>query len=287
MLEFSTFAVIGLVAGSMYALIALGLVFVYRSAGVINFGVAGFATLAGFSFASVYDDGGRSYWLALAVAVGIGVLAGAASERLVIRELLGQGTTSASVGTLAVVAVTLAAITVFWAPNPRRIPPSFSAKGVNLGDLVVTYHQIGALALTAVLCIVVWALLDRTRHGRALRCMAESRQIAMLMGIPIRRYDAALWATAGGLAALAGVVIAPQTGMNAGAYTVVLVKALAAAMVGRLVNPWLAVAGGLVLGFLEAMVTWQLPQYVGLRDVLMFLTIAAALLLTERQRTVA
>lgn len=287
MSELLTFTVSGLVSGALYALIALGLVFIYRSSNVINFAFAGLAGFGGYAFTTAFGGGARPYALALVAAMVATAASAAIAERFVIRPLIRRGPLTASVGTLGLLTVFTFAIIIFWGGQPRTMSSAFGDRGFQVGALFVSVHQLLAAALALVACLAVWLLLQLSKTGRALRAIAEDREVAALMAIPVERYDSVMWAVAGAVAAAAGVMITPSTGLNLSVLTLVVVKGFAAAMIGRLVSiPW-TVVGALALGFMESMVVWKLQTIPGIREIITFGIIAIALTTVPTERRIA
>lgn len=287
MSEFAQFVILGLVSGVLYALIALGIVFVYRGSNIVNFGHGGFAALGAFTFQSVYSEGSRPYLGALLAGCILAGLAAGVAQQTSIRFVVDRDPIDGAVITLGFLTMLTFGIGLAFGGSPRQMPQAFGLDGVTIGDLVVSYHQIMATVVGAVLFAAIAYTLWATKVGRAFRAISENRGMAALMGIPTARYDVATWVIGGAIAALAGVLVAPTTGLSTVAMTLIMVKALAAAMIGQLTSVPRTIVGALGIGVIESLATWQFQGIAGIREMLVFAVIAGALLLTQRERVLA
>lgn len=287
MSELVQFVIIGLVSGVLYALIALGIIFIYRGSNIVNFGHGAFAALGAFSFQSVYSGGSRPYVGALLAGCTLAGLAAGVAQQTSIRFVVHRDPIDGAVITLGFLTMLTFGIGLAFGGSPRQMPQAFGLDGVTIGDLVVSYHQIMATAIGAVLFAAIAYTLRATKVGRAFRAISENRRMAALMGIPTARYDATTWVIGGAMAALAGILVAPTTGLSTVAMTFIMVKALAAAMIGQLTSVPRTIVGALGIGVIESLATWQLQDIAGIREMLAFGVIAGALLLTHRERVLA
>ncbi|MDP1819126.1 MAG: branched-chain amino acid ABC transporter permease [Acidimicrobiales bacterium] len=287
MSEFTQFLIIGLVTGVLYALIALGIIFIYRGSNIVNFGHGGFAALGAFAFVSVYDKGSRPYALALLAACVLTAAIAGVAQQIAIRQVVDRDPIDGAVITLGLLTILTFSIGIVWGATPRQMPQAFGSEGMTIGDLVVSYHQVMAVVIGVALFTAVGFFLQATRMGRAFRAISEKRQVAQLMGIPTPAYDLGVWMLGGAIAALAGILVAPTTGLTTTALTFIMVKALAAAMIGQLVSIPRTIVGALAIGVAESMAIWKLPDVTGIREILAFAVITGALLLAPRERVLA
>jgi branched-subunit amino acid ABC-type transport system permease component len=284
---FLQFVIVGIGIGFIYVLFAVGMVLIYRESRVVNFAHGGFAAVGAYLFTTVYSGGSRGYGTALTAAVLACAALAWLSHRLVLRLVSEADQLTSAMATLGVLTCTIAGILWVFGATPRAVPPGFGGDGLTFGSLVVTYHSLSIMVTGAVLCALLGYIVQQTGIGRSLRAISENRTTAALLGIPVRRYDEVTWAIAGGLAGFAGVMVTPSTGVTATALVFLLVKGFAAALVGRFENLVLVVAGGLTIGVMESLVIWKFQQVDGLRELLTFALIAAALLTRERERVIA
>jgi branched-chain amino acid transport system permease protein len=254
MTTFTELLLAGVSLGSVYALIALGFVIIFKSTEVVNFAHASLL-LAGGYFAVLAQET-LGFWAAVLVglvgAAGLGMLL----EFLVIRRYRGRDH--------SVLAIVTIGIDIFLITElARRIGPRIYSYGDPWGDHLVTWGSLSvpqtrvAAFVTATALITVFLLAFRyTTGGVAMRAAAEDRETAALMGVRLGVVSASAWAVAGALAAVAALFLSvfPTTGLDRDTGEVAL-KAFPAAIIGGLDSTTGALAGGLIVGVTEAMAT--------------------------------
>lgn len=272
----------GLSMGSVYALIALGFVVIFKATEVVNFAHASLLLAGGYVTAVLHDDIG--FWAALAVGTGAAAAVGAGVEFLVMRRYRGQDQ-----GVLAI--VTIGVDILLITDLTRRIGTDVLALGDPWGDAVVRLGPVTlpqtriAAFVSATLLIGVFLLLFRyTAWGVAMRAAAEKPETAALMGVRLGRVSLAAWAVAGALAAVAALFLTvfPTPGLER-ATSLAALKAFPAAILGGLDSTTGALAGGLIVGVTEAMATGYQGQLAflgrGIGDLAPYLVMVAVLLL--------
>ncbi|MGI5168523.1 branched-chain amino acid ABC transporter permease [Spirillospora sp. CA-253888] len=254
MTTFAELLVNGISMGSVYALIALGFVIIFRATEVVNFAHASLLLVGGYITAVLHDDIG--FLPALAAGIGGAALVGAAVELLVLRR--------ARVENHAVLAiVTIGVDIVLTTELTRRIGTQVLSPGdpwqsavVNIGGISIAQTRIAAL-LTATALITAFLLAFRyTSWGLAMRAAAEDAETAALMGVRLTRVSLGAWAVAGALAAVAALFLTvfPTPGLDR-ATSFAAMKAFPAAILGGLDSTTGALAGGLIIGVTESLVT--------------------------------
>ena len=254
-----TVVVNGFFVGLVYALVAVGLVIVYRGSRVVNFAYGETGMLGAFVFSELWVD----HQVALAIAILVGVLtsavAGAATEVLLVRPLRGQPPLTAMVGTLAVAALILAFASRRWGLYADFLPPLVGGAGVRVAGVTVQPGQLAILLVSAAAFTVLWALYRFTAFGLRLRATAVDPLGAALVGVNTDKTSATTWALAGGLAGLSAILIAPGVSFSVFFMTALLLRAVAAALVGGLTSIAGAVAAGITLGVAEGVVGYLVP----------------------------
>lgn len=250
--------VIGLVTGLTYAVLAVGLVLIYRSTRVINFAHGQLGAASALLLAKLVNDQGVSWWLAFPIALVLAAGVGAAAEALVIRRLEGAARTTVMIATIGVAQV-LFAIS-FWGglrPDPNRLAQVGYPVPVNWSFEVADYVVRGAdlmIVLVVPLAAAAVALLLRgTTLGAQIRAVAANREAAELAGLPVRRVATSVWAIAGVLSAITAILLGPLRGANLTEVLgpALMVRALAAALVGGMTNLPVAFGAGIGLGLVE------------------------------------
>lgn len=272
----------GLVTGSVYALIALSLVIIYKSTDVVNF--AGGDVLMASSYAALAAllGAGAPYWLAAAAAIGCGFLVGAAFDRLVLERIARQTRDQDILVTMVIATIGLSYVlrgvvrALPYADEVQTLPAQFQGAPLFLGDVILLRQDLGIVAVAVVASLSLYAFFQFTRLGRGLRATAEDPRAAALIGIPVRRMRMLVWGIASAVASLGGLLIAPKILMTPDMGGIV-VLGLAASVLGGFTNVAGVVAGGVLLGVVENLV--GLLVSTGAIAVAPFLVIMAVLVL--------
>ncbi|MCX5611240.1 MULTISPECIES: branched-chain amino acid ABC transporter permease [unclassified Streptomyces] len=272
----------GLSMGSVYALIALGFVVIFKATEVVNFAHASLLLAGGYVTAVLHDDIG--FWPALAVGIGAAAAVGAGVEFLVMRRYRGQDQSVLAIVTIGVDILLTTDLT-------RRIGTDVLALGdpwgdavVHLGPVTLPQTRIAAFASASLLIGAFLLLFRYTAWGVAMRAAAEKPETAALMGVRLGRVSLAAWAVAGALAAVAALFLTvfPTPGLER-ATSLAALKAFPAAILGGLDSTTGALAGGLIVGVTEAMATGYQGQLAflgrGIGDLAPYLVMVAVLLL--------
>jgi branched-chain amino acid transport system permease protein len=278
--------VTGVIYGTVNALLAIGLILIYKTSRFINFAYASMGSLAGVTAIGLHLEKGVPFFAAVPIGVVIGMVTGLAVE-LVVRRFRYTSRlilTVASIGVAQILSVIEAGIAIkalgfvslqggFKIPIDWEIPLGVKTL---FGDEILIM-----MVVPPVLAGLAWFLL-RTDVGVAVRAAAENEDRALLLGIPIRRLSTIVWMIAGGLAALTFVLKAPFSGVTpglAGAAPLLLLPALAAAVVARMDSLPTAFFAGIGLGIMEAVISWNTPGSPTIQYVAFLVVILAALLL--------
>ena len=252
MTEFLQQVVAGLASGSIYALLALGIVIIYRSTGIVNFAQGEMATFTTF-IAWTLVDHGLSYWLAFALTLVIAFAGGIALERTIVRRVEGGPVITAVILTIGLFILLGGLSNWIWKAEVRSFPPSrpFPTSAWDLGGVAVSKQDAGILAVTLVLMALLWGLFRYTKLGLALRASALNPVASRLVGIRVGWMLGLGWGLAAAIGAVAGLFTAAAAPpLDPNMMRPVLIYAFAAAVVGGIESPAGAVVGGLGLGVL-------------------------------------
>ncbi|HLT17598.1 MAG TPA: hypothetical protein VK007_12925, partial [Acidimicrobiales bacterium] len=278
--------VAGTIVGTVTALLAMGLILIYKTSRFINFAYASMGSLAGVTAIGLHLEKGVPFFAALPIGVAIGVITGAVVE-LVVRRFRNTSRlilTVASIGIAQILSVIEAGIAMrglgfVSLTGGFEIPLGLQ---LDLGVKTLFGDEILIMMVVPpVLAGLAWFLL-RTDVGIAVRAAAENEDRALLLGIPIRRLTTVVWMVAGGLAALTFVLKAPFQGVTPGlasAGPLLLLPALAAAVVARMESLPIAFFAGIGLGIMEAVIGWNTPGTPTVQYVAFLVVILTALLL--------
>jgi branched-chain amino acid transport system permease protein len=252
----------GIMIGLMYALIALGFVLIYKATDAINFAQGEFVMFAGFLAAVSAEIAGMPFWLSSLLAIAGMVALGFGLERVVLRPLIGRPVIAVVMATIGLAAVLRGTAVMAFGAGTRAIVMPVSDEPFELGPVMLPPVQlVGAGVSLVFLALFTWFFL-KSRIGIAMRAVADSQQVAMAMGINVRRYFALAWAMAGIVSALGGVVWGTMLGVD-NQLALVGLKVFPVVILGGLDSVMGAVIGGLIVGIVENFAAGYLDPYVG------------------------
>jgi len=255
----------GLLAGVMYALVALGFVLIYKASGVFNFAQGAMVFFAALTFVSLTERG-WNFWLALVVTLAVMVLLGIVTERVVLRPLVNQPQITLFMATIGLTFVLEGLSQLIWGSQPHGlelgipdVPMEWLSQKWNVNisqfDLFAAFVAGGLVAVLAV-------FFHKTRIGRALRAVADDHQAALAVGIPLQHIWAIVWAVAGFVALVAGLLWGVRNGVQF-ALTFVALKALPVLILGGFESIAGAIVGGLIIGASEKLAEVYIGPFVG------------------------
>jgi branched-chain amino acid transport system permease protein len=252
----------GIMIGLMYALIALGFVLIYKATDAINFAQGEFVMFAGFIAAGAAEIAGLPFWVSALLSIGGMVGLGFGLERVVLRPLIGRPVIAVVMATIGLAAVLRGVATMSFGGGTRAIVMPVSDEPIQLGPVMLPPVQlVGAAVSLVFLAGFTWFFL-KSRIGIAMRAVADSQQVAMAMGINVRRYFALAWAMAGIVSALGGVVWGTMLGVD-NQLALVGLKVFPVVILGGLDSVMGAVIGGLIVGIVENLAAGYMDPYVG------------------------
>lgn len=253
--------VTGLIIGAAYAIAASGLVLTYSTTRVFNIAHGAFGMLFSFVFWDLSQKQGMNQWLALAlVLLVIAPAFGIFAQRVLVRDLGNAPVGVSLVVTVGILVAVIGLATQIWPSEGRNLPPFFVGKSVELGNVVITYHELLTVALSAAVAYGLYVLLTRTRIGTAMRASVDNPDLLKLYGGRPQLAASLAWAIGSSLAALAGILLTPTIGLQYYDLTLLVISAYAAAMLGKLTNLPLTYVGAMALGLLNSYVIGYLPN---------------------------
>ncbi|MFA5495902.1 MAG: branched-chain amino acid ABC transporter permease/ATP-binding protein [Porticoccaceae bacterium] len=252
--DIAQFILLGLGTGALYALGAHGIVLIYRGSGVINFAHGAMALFGAALFAELREDVGLHFSLAMALAVGATALIGFLIDFAVMRRIRNASPLSRLVVTLAVLAIIESAVMVRYGSGLRFVESFLPNHSLSLGTMAIGVDRIWILVIALVVTALLWLIYQLTEFGRQTTAVAENVRSASAVGISANRISSLNWMLGSGLAALAGILLAPVTGLMAATMVLLINPLLAAALVGGFVSFPLTLLGGLVIGVAQGLI---------------------------------
>ena len=253
----------GLVVGSIYALVALGFVIIYKASGILNFAQGEFLLLGAYVCLEVMTRWrvpfAAAFLLTLAFSMGLGI----ALERVVLRPLIGEPIISVIMVTLGLSSVLKAIVQGIWGTDTRPFPSVLPSEPVHLGPLAVSQGYLWSVSCVTALLVLFTVFFRSTRSGIAMRATAFSQQVALSMGISVRRIFALSWSIAAMVSAVGGMLLGAMRGGVDGSLAFFGLKVIPVAILGGLDSVVGAIVGGLVVGVLENLAGGYLDPLVG------------------------
>ena len=253
--EFLASLVRGLGTGSVYALLAVGFVIIYKAMRVISFAQPALMVTGAVLVSYLVAD--LSFWIAVPVAVLAVAALAMVVERLALRPMIGKPVFVISIITLGVDIVIRVVVNGFIGRDVRQVGDPWGLATLDLGGVAVQERYLAMLVVTGVVMLALFAFFRYSRTGLAMRAASFDQETAMSQGISVGSVFAVSWVIAGGLSALAGVFVGTGGGVDQQTWIIAL-KALPAVILCGLDSVGGAVVGGLVVGVVESLVgTYQ------------------------------
>ncbi|HEY3614609.1 MAG TPA: branched-chain amino acid ABC transporter permease [Gaiellales bacterium] len=283
------YIVLGLALGSVYALSGVGVVVLYQATGVLNLAFGAIGAAGALITYYLINHTSWPHWIAYLACVLFGAIVNVIYGVTLGPAFARRDPLVKMMGTLAL-ALILLGVMAWRAPaggafvRVLRLPTSDDR--ITLLGAVVTYTQVIALVFAILLTIGTTAFLRLTKIGTAMRALASDREITATLGVPVRRVELAAWLGSGLVCGGAGLMLADLfTSLDYTALTFLVISSLAAALIGRLSSLWVTLAGGLAVGFFQAVAT-PYSSISSYRTAAPFVLAIVALLYLGRHRTV-
>jgi branched-subunit amino acid ABC-type transport system permease component len=270
----------GIIAGSIYALFAVGLTMVYGVFRFINFAhgelIAWGAYLALFFTRSPFS---LPIYFAALPALVITALIGLAQDRFVFEPLRHGNRITLLIASIGLSFFLRNAIRLIWGSDLQTYG-LMPTRGIDFAGLSITSAQITMMAAAILFLGILYIILTRTMLGKSLRAVADNMTLAQIMGITIKKVRVAVWVLASFFSAVGGVLLAVDTNLEPMMGLTNLLKAFAAVLLGGAGNVWGALLGGLIIGVAENLsVAFISPGY---KDFISFALIILMLLFRPR-----
>ena len=273
------YIVLGLALGGAYALSGVGLVVLYRATGVLNIAFGAVGAAGALITYYLINHTGCPHWLAYIVCIAFG-----GAVNLLYGVVLGPAFASRDplvkmMGTLGLALILLGVMA--W-----RAPAGGAFVRVLILPTTNHWTQVISLVFAVVLTAGTTAFLRFTNIGTAMRALANDREITATLGVPVRKVEAAAWLGSGLVCGAAGLLLADLfTSLDYAALTFLVISSLAAALIGRLSSLWITLAGGITVGFFQAVLA-PYNQVTNYRSATPFVLSIVALLCLSRRRVV-
>jgi branched-chain amino acid transport system permease protein len=214
MMNLLSHVISGGLVGLLFALISMGFVIIYRAGRVFNFAQGEVLVVGAFLLWSFTQYFGLPLWLSVVLAVAASLILGVLIERAILRPLVGEELFALVMVTIGLLVFARGLVLVIWGADVHFIPPVFPLKGIKLGSLMIDRGLAYGGVITIVMAILFSWFFNRTRMGMEMTAVAEDHQIAMSLGLKVKRSIAASWAISGALCTLAAITFVGGKGMT-------------------------------------------------------------------------
>ena len=268
----------GVAQGCVYALVALGFVLIYKATETVNFAQGDLMMLGGFFALTASVIMGWPYWATILFAVAAMAVVGMLIERIVLRPVLGQPAFTVVMLTIGIGYVLRGVVTMIpgWGTDTYTFPTPFADGTFRVGEVIIAVQQVAVIVMTAALVSVLYVFFRFSKLGVAMQATSQNQLATAYMGIPVRRVNMMIWGLSAGVAAFAGILLAPVTFVHSNMGFIGL-KAFPAAVVGGFGSVPGAIVGGLIIGLVEAFAGRYMPE--GFKDVAAYVVVLAVLMI--------
>jgi ABC-type branched-subunit amino acid transport system permease subunit/ABC-type branched-subunit amino acid transport system ATPase component len=279
------FAILGLGAGSAYALIAQGLILIHRSTGVVNFAHGAIAMVSAYTYVWFTNHGFGTVSATLLSLPIAGVL-GAAIQQFVMKPLSRAPLLAKLVATLGLVLIFESGAGLVFGNDIQSVPPLLPTSSVHLFGMDFGRDRLILLVIALVLAAVLSSVSLRTRLGSLFRAAADSEEGVAILGYSLNTVAMSTWVIGAVLAGFAGIIIAPITTLSIETIILLVIPALSVTLLAGFTSFWLATIAGLVLGIVQSELAgyWKIqsPTIQGMQEALPFLLIIVVMMLRGR-----
>ncbi len=268
----------GVANGCVYALVALGIVLIYKATETINFAQGEILMIGAFLAFTFINILGMNFWLGALLAAGGTALVGMGVDRIIIRPMVGQPAFAIVMVTIGFGFVARSAVSMVpgWGTDSYAIERPFAADVFTWGEIAISYDHAMIVATTVVLCAALFLFFRYTKLGIAMQASSQNQLAAYYMGIPVRQIFTLIWGLSAGVAGLAGLMLAPFTFVHTNMGMVVF-RAFPAAVLGGFGSIPGAIVGGIIIGIVESLSGFYLDE--GIKNVAAYVVLLLVLVL--------
>jgi branched-chain amino acid transport system permease protein len=250
----------GIGNGAVYAALALALVLIFRTTGILNFAQGEMALYSAYLYWYFATQQSFPVVVAIVLAVGISFVGGAVIERVLIRPVEHSSPLVIVIVTIGLFLALNSIVQVQFGSDIKTDLPRFYSQNVwRPGNVQVSADTLVLLAMLGIACFLLYLLFQHTKIGLAMRAVASNSESTELSGVPVGTMLMLGWGLAAALGALAGILVIPQLGLQASSMQGILVYSFAAAALGGFDSPVGAVVGGMIVGVAQALTIQYIP----------------------------
>jgi branched-chain amino acid transport system permease protein len=241
----------GIGIGSIYALVALGFVLIYRATNVVNFAQGDFAMLGAFTMVVLAIDFELPYWLSIIMTLALLLAFGALFNLAVYYPLRHRSFLPVIISTIGASILLENGVLAAYGPRPQSLDNMFAVPGFTVGEVFFDSQYIAIIVVTTVMVGLQYLLFEHTLLGKKMQATSQDKEMASLLGIPVMGMIMATFMYSALLGGLAGILVAPVLFVTVGMGSSIALKAFAASIIGGFGSVMGAIFGGLALGVIE------------------------------------
>ncbi|MGM5025810.1 branched-chain amino acid ABC transporter permease [Tardiphaga sp. 862_B3_N4_1] len=240
----------GLVVGTLYGVVAMSFVLIYKATQVVNFAQGELLLIGAWVCWTLLTKYQVPFWLGMPITLVFMFAFGILIQVVILRPLVGEPVISVIMVTIALSAVFQAALKWIYGVNPQPFPRVFTSQSVTIGSLQIQTVYVMSLVVSVAMMIGMAWFFKVSKWGLAMRATAFNQQVAQSLGISVKTVFAMAWAISAMVSAVAGVVVAVVNGVSSG-LSIYGIKVFPAVILGGLDSIGGAVVGGIIIGLLE------------------------------------
>jgi branched-chain amino acid transport system permease protein len=241
----------GIGIGSIYALVALGFVLIYRATNVVNFAQGDFAMLGAFAMVVLTIDFELPYWLSILISLALLIGFGALFNLGVYYPLRNRSFLPVIISTIGASILLENGVLATYGPHPQSLDTIFALPGFNIGEVFFDSQYIVILLVTIAMVVLQYVLFEHTLLGKKMQATSQDKEMASLLGIPVMLMIMITFMYSAMLGGLAGILVGPVLFVTVGMGSSIALKAFAASIIGGFGNVTGAIVGGVALGVIE------------------------------------
>ncbi|MFN3954170.1 MAG: branched-chain amino acid ABC transporter permease [Pararhodobacter sp.] len=276
---FAQITVNGIAVGAIYALVALGIVLIYKATEVLNFAHGDLLVLSAFTAWALIALAGLPFWMALVITAALVAALAYGLDAVIIRRIAGQPQFSGVMLTIALAFMLRGLVSMGFGAESQSYRTPWSGRSTEIMGLAFANLELVIMGVVMAVTLGLYLFFRNTRLGVAMQASSQNQLAAYLNGVRVKRVNSLVWALGGATAAIAGVFLAPITLVDTSLWLVTL-KALAAIVLGGFGSIPGAILGGLLIGLIEQYAGVYLPH--GFKDIAAYLVLILVLILRPR-----
>jgi len=272
--------VTGIVVGSIYGLVALGFVLIYRASDALNLANGEFVIIGAYICLTLMTAYKVPFFVALLITLIFNLVLGLVVERIVIRPLQNAPVISLIMATIGLSSLLAGAVHIIWGHQTKTFPQIFPSKPLEFGGVIITSVYLWSFIIVITLLVIFSVFFKFSKMGIAMRAVAGDQQAAQSMGISVKTVYGITWAIASVVAAVGGVLLGNINGVSPGMAAIGL-TVLPVVILGGLDSVLGAIVGGFIIGILQSMAGGYLDPLIGggLKEVAPFIIVLLILLI--------